>query len=489
MTIDQGIQFGDVEHVPPAVRLRPDCDKHYAVEAVGAPSEADLPIFVDVDVMREMEEHAQSDTTVELGGVLLGGQYHDANGAPFVVVTDSLRAQHFEATKGSFKFTHETWTEISRERDGFGEHLQMVGWYHTHPGWGVFLSHMDTFICDNFFNKPLDVALVIDPCQDERGWFQWTGGATRQLRRTGGFYVTASRFRWEELEYCASLWEGESAMSTQSRSHGMSRMPAAGRVSYPAPVVNISENRNSWQGIAVLGMMTMQFLLLMVLAWRLLPPGGDEAITSSDVAAVEKKVDKLLAEREAADRARVQNEVLESVVAAMSDSPPGLVGKLEAEAERANKLEALVDASVLAQRQHVALRESLESDLDNARREKASTERTLENVRKSRDKIRDDKDAEIARLQEELAALKPPEDGESAGGVFSIFSGRTAIWMWVGVVGLAVLIGGAGMALVAIRRRNIEASLKESDEAEGDEPYSDQPPSGSTPGSSEDIGP
>jgi hypothetical protein len=254
-------------------------------------------------------------------------------------------------------------------------------------------------------------------------------------------------------------------------------MPAAGRVSYPAPVVNISENRNSWQGIAVLGMMTMQFLLLMVLAWRLLPPGGDDAITSSDVAAVEKKVDKLLAEREATDRARVQNEVLESVVAAMSDSPPGLVGKLE----------ALVDASVLAQRQHVALRESLESDLDNARREKASTERTLENVRKSRDKIRDDKDAEIARLQEELAALKPPEDGESAGGVFSIFSGRTAIWMWVGVVGLAVLIGGAGMALVAIRRRNIEASLKEDDEAEGDEPYSDQPPSGSTPGSSSEV--
>jgi proteasome lid subunit RPN8/RPN11 len=38
----------------------------------------------------------------------------------------------------------------------------MVGWYHTHPDWGVFLSSMDMFICDNFFNK-LDVAYVIDP--------------------------------------------------------------------------------------------------------------------------------------------------------------------------------------------------------------------------------------------------------------------------------------------------------------------------------------
>src|SRR5262245_24827620 len=100
-----------------------------------------------------MEEHALSDTAVELGGVLLGGHYEDEAGRPFVVVTDSLRARHYESTKGSFKFTHDTWSAISREREQFPAELQMVGWYHTHPDWGVFLSGMDMFICDNFFNK------------------------------------------------------------------------------------------------------------------------------------------------------------------------------------------------------------------------------------------------------------------------------------------------------------------------------------------------
>src|SRR5262245_25919176 len=100
-----------------------------------------------------MEDHAQSDTTVELGGVLLGGVHEDEDGKPFVVVTDSLRAQHYESTKGSFKFTHDTWSQITREREEFPAELQMVGWYHTHPDWGVFLSGMDMFICDNFFNR------------------------------------------------------------------------------------------------------------------------------------------------------------------------------------------------------------------------------------------------------------------------------------------------------------------------------------------------
>ena len=71
-------------------------------------------------------------------------------GGRFVLVTDSLRAQHYESTKGSFKFTHDTWQEITRQRDQFGPDVQMVGWYHTHPGWGVFLSGMDLFICEHF---------------------------------------------------------------------------------------------------------------------------------------------------------------------------------------------------------------------------------------------------------------------------------------------------------------------------------------------------
>jgi proteasome lid subunit RPN8/RPN11 len=208
------LQFGELETKEPDRGLRPDRNRHYAVVPFGNPREGELPIYIDLDVMHDIEVHAVSDTTVELGGVLLGGQFHDEAGQPFVLITDSLRAEHYESTKGSFKFTHETWSAISRQRDEFPPDCQMVGWYHTHPDWGVFLSSMDMFICDNFFNKLLDVAYVVDPCRGDRGMFQWITGPKQTTRRTGGFYVIASRFRQAELEsFVAALEEGDAMPS------------------------------------------------------------------------------------------------------------------------------------------------------------------------------------------------------------------------------------------------------------------------------------
>src|SRR5206468_822100 len=104
-------------------------------------------------------------------------------GRPFVVITECLRAQHYESTQGSFKFTHATWSAITRERQRFLPELQMVGWYHTHPDWGVFLSGMDLFICDHFFSQQLDVAYVIDPCRGDRGMFQWIDDSGEPRKR------------------------------------------------------------------------------------------------------------------------------------------------------------------------------------------------------------------------------------------------------------------------------------------------------------------
>ena len=123
------IQFGDLEQSQPQRALRPDQDAHFATCPVATVKDDELLIFVDLDVMRDMEAHALGNTQVELGGVMLGRQSIDDQGRPFVTITDSLRAEHYEATKGSFKFTHETWSQISRQREKFRPDLEMVGWY------------------------------------------------------------------------------------------------------------------------------------------------------------------------------------------------------------------------------------------------------------------------------------------------------------------------------------------------------------------------
>ncbi len=275
------IQFGEVEYQGPEVSARPDQDAHFSVVECGDCREDDLAIYVDLDVLRDMEGHARSNTDVELGGVMLGGQFHDHDGKPFVVVTDSLRAEHFEATKGSFKFTHETWQEITRRRQEFAEDLQMVGWYHTHPDWGVFLSGMDLFICDHFFNRPLDVALVIDPCRGDRGWFQWAETNPPKTRETNGFYLITNRFREDELNFFRNLYSGEGIMATDPRYSG-----AAGSI--VQPIVNINDQRTPIVNIAIMGMLTIQLLVLALMGYKLV--ANDQTESDKKLAAVENQL-------------------------------------------------------------------------------------------------------------------------------------------------------------------------------------------------------
>ena len=141
----------------------------------------------------------------------------------------------------------------------------MVGWYHTHPGWGVFLSGMDTFICDHFFNKPLDVALVIDPCQHERGFFQWTTQGDRRTRITKGFYLTASRFRRDELELVRRATGGQICHANRSSTQWTARrLSSDGRTT--------QRTASALDATGRLGMLTIQLLVVALIAWRVLEP-------------------------------------------------------------------------------------------------------------------------------------------------------------------------------------------------------------------------
>ncbi len=431
--MDSDIQFGELEEYAPEPQLRPDRNKHFAVAACGDPDPDELPVFIDLDVLLDMEQHAQSDTSVELGGVMLGGQYQDEDGKPFVVVTDSLRAEHYESTKGSFKFTHETWSEITRQRDQFPDDLQMVGWYHTHPDWGVFLSGMDMFICDNFFNKPLDVALVIDPCRDDRGFFQWTGDPTERVRRTGGFYLTASRFRHDEVHWFAAQLGGDVSMANPRFAASASHAP------YPAPVVNLQQQpQPHWLVVAVSGMLTVQLLFLVLVAWKLLTPAETPAVPPPDNSVV------------------AQREALQRVVAQLQLGPDGIVKSLEQAQLRNDQLE--MDKSGLASRirELESLRRKDSNELDKLNNQIASLQ--SENS-KSADRETQQL-ADIKVLKDRLAALGEDVDVTTTPWWKD--------WRWI-LTGLVAVV----LAVVAIA---IAVTLRQPENQGGGYEDPDQPP-------------
>ena len=187
------IVFDEIQYREPRKARRPDRNPKQATIAHGIPTPGDLPIFLHRKAADQIERHALRDVSVELGGILLGIEcVDDQTGEPFVWITESLEAKHYESSEARFKYTHESWEEITRERDQLHPDLDIVGWYHTHPDFGIFLSGLDLFIHENYFNQPLQVAYVVDPIRQVRGFFQWRNGRM-ESQPIHGFHLSADR--------------------------------------------------------------------------------------------------------------------------------------------------------------------------------------------------------------------------------------------------------------------------------------------------------
>ncbi len=140
-----------------------------------SPPESPLPVFMHQRVTRFVTRHACDNLNREIGGVLLGQVYHDPrDGVEYPVITHAIAARFATEARGHLTFTRETWLDINTQRDERYPDKRIVGWYHTHPGLDIFLSHWDLFIHRNFFTEPWQVALVIDPQQQAAGFFVWS---------------------------------------------------------------------------------------------------------------------------------------------------------------------------------------------------------------------------------------------------------------------------------------------------------------------------
>jgi proteasome lid subunit RPN8/RPN11/tetrahydromethanopterin S-methyltransferase subunit B len=257
--------FDEVRYREPERRCRPDRDRRYACLAYEVPGARDLPIFLDRGTADAIERHALRDTSVELGGILLGKEcLDDQTGQPFVWVTESLEAKHYENTEASFTYTHDSWEEISRDRDRLHPELDIVGWYHTHPGFGIFLSGHDLFIHRNFFAQPLQLAYVVDPIRQTRGFFQWRDGAMAQV---AGYTLTADR--GDRIALARLVNDLEDIPNTESGGGGFSpRLEAEliAMLTRPAPPhVSAADRTLTATVFALLGLLAGVLMVLTVL--------------------------------------------------------------------------------------------------------------------------------------------------------------------------------------------------------------------------------
>lgn len=118
------------------------------------------------DAYAELVSHAKSSLEAEVCGVLVGSMCEDDEGR-WVDVEAIVRGHAAREAGAHVTFTQETWTRIHAQRERDYPKLDIVGWYHTHPGFGVEFSEMDLFIQKNFFSTDCQVAFLTDPLRGD----------------------------------------------------------------------------------------------------------------------------------------------------------------------------------------------------------------------------------------------------------------------------------------------------------------------------------
>ncbi len=137
-------------------------------------------VLIHRKVLLDIYQHAKSEMQHEVGGYLLGAPAEDVDsGQRVVYVGRAVRGvYHSSATHVTLAEQSMVKVEEARQQDGT---LLLVGWYHSHPGLGVFYSGTDISNHRKHHPEKYQIGIVVDPSkmQDEREIFdpesKWIG--------------------------------------------------------------------------------------------------------------------------------------------------------------------------------------------------------------------------------------------------------------------------------------------------------------------------
>jgi len=143
----------------------------------------DMPLaaYVSKHAEAKMRNHSLSarDKKTEVMGLLLGEarRWRDVD---YIMVRD-VATTDLDASSVSVKFASAGFEKLFESLDLAGFDYVVVGWYHSHPGYGCFLSETDLKTHSGIFVSPHSIAMVLDPQFFEIAAFRIKAGKADKL--------------------------------------------------------------------------------------------------------------------------------------------------------------------------------------------------------------------------------------------------------------------------------------------------------------------
>jgi len=136
----------------------------------------------------------------EIGGMLLGRCAVDSQKNTYVVAVE-----RFVPIKARFQNVYQLAfdplsiaTEVSRITDEYPEY-RIMGWFHTHPGHGLFLSKQDLEI-QGHYREPYHFAMEIDSLSDKLDTAFFTRTKEGTINNHEHLLAEASWFSWKDIK-------------------------------------------------------------------------------------------------------------------------------------------------------------------------------------------------------------------------------------------------------------------------------------------------
>lgn len=164
------ISFGEpiepeipIEELPPASLILRD---------PSGQRRAPFQVYMIQKVYEEIWNHIMQTPNIESGGVLVGHPFGTFDGKTTFVIVSAAIPQHSDnRSVGHFTVAPREIDQARTEIELTYPGLTAVGWYHSHPGHGIFLSGQDMTIVRSIYNTSWNIALVIDPKKEKEGIF------------------------------------------------------------------------------------------------------------------------------------------------------------------------------------------------------------------------------------------------------------------------------------------------------------------------------
>lgn len=136
-----------------------------------------LQVFMNRQVHEMIWQHISSDTSLELGGALLG-YYAEWKQQKFLIITDVfIQPVEYFASPVMIKFTNRFYDELENSLAQIKQNFPSVvrlGLFHSHPNYGVYMSKTDALDFKRTITLSYQIAMIFDPVRQEDGLYFWS---------------------------------------------------------------------------------------------------------------------------------------------------------------------------------------------------------------------------------------------------------------------------------------------------------------------------